>query len=161
MIMTDKLGAGGKMNRINREGNVKRRGWIYLAFTVLLASATMGLSACGEKESMPGTQPNSPQRQTVKPTITGTKLTPKAVMASKSGPGTDPTGIMDGDISTGWTAGDTAPQWIQIDLGQPTGISEVLLDINQTPDGPTTHQVYGGPSPDNLKLIVDFVGTNM
>ena len=45
------------------------------------------------------------------------------------------------------------PQWIQLDLGEPTTVSGVLLDVGQTPDGPTIHQIYGGPTPENLKLL--------
>ncbi len=148
----------------NRLGNGKRGGRLtYLTLIAVLASAAFGLSACGnpEKENLPGTQPSPSQSQTqsegqaqmVKPKITGVKLTPKASTASRSEAGADPPRAIDGNLTTRWSAGDTVPQWIQIDLGEPTTISTVLLDVAQFPAGPTSHQVYGGPTPDNLKPL--------
>jgi hypothetical protein len=42
------------------------------------------------------------------------------------------------------------PGWIQLDLGQPATISKVRLYTEQYPPGPTTHQILGGLTPDNL-----------
>ena len=125
----------------------------------LLAFALLGLTACGadgEKENIPGAAPAPAppvSREMVKPTVAGTKLIPKVVTASKTDPGGDPPHVSDGDVMTSWNAGDRAPQWILIDLGAPTSISDILLNPNQTPDGPSTHRLYGGPTPDNLKLL--------
>ena len=143
----------------NALGNGKRCGWLtYLTSIALLASAVVGLSACGnaEKEGPPGTQPapSQSQNQVTKPKPAGTKLNPKAATASKSEePGGDPIRAIDGSIATRWSAGSRMPQWIQIDLGEPTTVSVVLLNVSQSPVGPTTHQIYGGPSPSNLKLL--------
>jgi RHS repeat-associated protein len=57
-----------------------------------------------------------------------------------------------------WSAGDYAPQWIQVDLGQVRTISRVRLLVDQSPSGHTTHQVYGGATPDNLSLLGTFDG---
>jgi hypothetical protein len=88
-----------------------------------------------------------------KPQVSGTKLGPVQVTASQSSAGDDPTRAIDGDINTRWGAGGPDPQWIQFDLGEPTDVSTVLLDPAQTPAGLTRHEIYGGPSPDNLKLV--------
>ena len=88
-----------------------------------------------------------------KPTISAPKLTPKEVTASQTAPGQEPTLAVDGDVNTWWAAGAFAPQWVQFDLGEPSTVSRMLLRPAQLPDGHTTHQIYGGPSPDNLKLL--------
>jgi hypothetical protein len=128
-----------------------------LVLIAAAASVVIWCSACGgEKENMPGTQPNAPASAPppVKPSITATRAAAKAITASKSNPDGEPKFAIDGDVTTAWSAGDVGPpQWIQLDLGEPTTISEVLLNVGQTPDGPTTHEVYGGPAPDNLKLL--------
>src|SRR5438552_9520090 len=138
----------------NVKGNVKLWG-ATLAFAIFLMSVAVGQCGCGgEKETPPCAQPNTPKAPTVtKPTVAGADLTPKGVTASKTESGSDPMRATDGDITTAWAAGEVAPQWIQLDLGEPASISAVLLDTNQTPDGPTTHQIYGGSSADNLKLL--------
>lgn len=65
---------------------------------------------------------------------------------------------INGNLSDLWSAGEFPPQWIQVDLGQTKTISRVRLLVDQYPDGHTTHQVYGGPSPDNLSLLGRFDG---
>ena len=39
---------------------------------------------------------------------------------------------------------------VQLDLGRPTTITKVRLYTAQTPDGPTSHQILGGLTPDSL-----------
>jgi hypothetical protein len=54
---------------------------------------------------------------------------------------------VDGDRETFWSAGGFPPQWIEIDLGRPNNIKGVRLITNQSPAGPTTHELYvKGPS---------------
>jgi hypothetical protein len=60
---------------------------------------------------------------------------------------------MDGDLNTQWNSGSSAPQWIQLDLGQEYMVAKIRLNVLQNPAGPTTHHVFGGPTPDNLILI--------
>jgi hypothetical protein len=56
-------------------------------------------------------------------------------------------------------AGSFPQQWIQLDLGQISTLSEVRLLVAQLPAGQTTHQVYGGATPDTLSLLGTFDGT--
>jgi hypothetical protein len=65
---------------------------------------------------------------------------------------------VDGDSGTHWSAGAMAPQWIEIDLGQPFDIAELRLIPSQYPAGQTDHQVLGrGPNPgDAFELLHDF-----
>lgn len=50
---------------------------------------------------------------------------------------------VDGDSGTFWSAGDDAPQWIEIDLGKPYDIDAVRLLTSQYPEGDTVHRVMG------------------
>src|SRR6267143_3535064 len=128
----------------------------YLLLVVLLLSVIFSLTlSAGEKESMPGQQPNTSQSNSgsMKPSVFGTRVIPQAVTASKRSPGGEPEFATDGDVNTIWLAEYFAPQWIQFDLGEPTAVSEILLNVEQTPEGPTIHKIYGGPAPDNLKLL--------
>jgi hypothetical protein len=53
---------------------------------------------------------------------------------------------VDGDPGTSWSSGDDAPQWIEIDLGEPYDIREIRLLPSQYPAGVTYHRVRGkGP----------------
>ena len=53
---------------------------------------------------------------------------------------------VDGDAGTPWNSGDNAPQWIEIDLGEPHDLGEVRLLVGQYPEGQTSHRVLGkGP----------------
>lgn len=82
------------------------------------------------------------------------KLAPKAVTASNNAPkDSQPGNVIDGKALTHWSAGGPAPQWIQLDLGEETSVSKVRLSVSQTPAGLTTHEVYGGPSAEQLTLI--------
>jgi len=56
----------------------------------------------------------------------------------------------DHDPQKTWNSKTSAPGWIQLDLGQPTAITRVRLLTAQSPPGPTSHQLMGGLSPDNL-----------
>lgn len=70
----------------------------------------------------------------------------RAVNSSRSLPGSEGPLAVDGDASTLWNSGGDAPQWIEIDLGQPSDISAVRLLISQYPAGNTLHRVLGkGP----------------
>ncbi|HEV7743886.1 MAG TPA: RHS repeat-associated core domain-containing protein [Pyrinomonadaceae bacterium] len=68
--------------------------------------------------------------------------------------GNEPTKAIDGNPTTTlWNAGTFAPAWIQVDLGQTYSLSQVRLLTAQSPDGHTTHEIYGGPSPTSLTLL--------
>ena len=48
---------------------------------------------------------------------------------------------VDGNTSTGWGAGDSAPQWIEIDLEAPARITRIRLLVTQHPYGDTLHRI--------------------
>jgi hypothetical protein len=67
---------------------------------------------------------------------------------------------VDCDRGTFWSAGGIPPQWIEVELGQPSDIKRVRLTTSQTPAGPTTHEVYGrGPGTKGAwQLLYRFEG---
>jgi hypothetical protein len=110
-----------------------------------------GCSATSEKE--PLAPPDAPAEPSAKPKVAGAKVAPKAITASNSRPGDAPALVSDDNPETGWNAGGVAPQWIQLDLGEAINISTVLLNADQYPAGATTHEIYGGATPENMKLL--------
>jgi len=54
-----------------------------------------------------------------------------------------PNNVTDGNPNTYWLASGYSKQWISIDLGSTKTIGEVHLMIGQSPNGQTTHKVYG------------------
>lgn len=83
----------------------------------------------------------------------------KSVRASKSDQ-SQPQGAVDGDPDTYWGAGDFAPQWIEIDLGEPYTLAELRLLVGQSPGGDTSHQVLvkGPNSGDKFQTAHIFSG---
>lgn len=81
----------------------------------------------------------------------------KAVVASRSLPEEPAEHAVDGQ-PTQWGAGADAPQWIQIDLGEPAAVDRVRLVVGQWPAGETVHQVWGGLPGEDLSLLHDFRG---
>jgi len=59
---------------------------------------------------------------------------------------------------TQWGSGNFAPQWLEIDLGTPTDISEIALLVAQYPEGNTTHQVWGRGPGESYQLLIEFSG---
>lgn len=64
---------------------------------------------------------------------------------------------------TGWNSGGYAPQWIEADLGASTRLADLHLNVNQMPDGMTTHEVWvsNGPIGEDrakAKLLRTFNG---
>jgi len=128
------------------------------AYRIFIASliVVFSLSVCAAaKKVVLGQQPGPARTDSgaTKPSVSGTRVIPQAVTASNRVAGNEAELATDGDLSTIWNSGDFAPQWIQFDLGEPTAVSEVLLSVAQMPEGPTIHKIYGGPAPDNLKLL--------
>jgi hypothetical protein len=68
--------------------------------------------------------------------------------ASASYSTSTPDKAIDGDIETSWNAGNYAPQWIKVDLGNTFTISSINLVVAQAPAGNTTHNV--SVSDDNI-----------
>lgn len=129
-----------------------RRVLLSLAACIILAA--LSLSACSDNDENVGGTNNSGQTSSNTGRSAGAKLAIKAVTSSS---GTDakalPANATDGDATTQWSAGGPPPQWIQLDLGEETTVSKVRLNVSQTPPGLTSHQISGGPTPDQLKLI--------
>lgn len=65
---------------------------------------------------------------------------------------------VDGLVTTQWGSGNFAPQWLEIDLGMPTDISEIALLVAQYPEGDTTHQVWGQAPGESYQLLIEFSG---
>lgn len=69
----------------------------------------------------------------------------RPVLASAEAKTESATSLVDGDTKTSWSAGQFAPQWIEIDLGAPLAIAAIRLGVAQTPGGDTVHTVLGRP----------------
>lgn len=80
-------------------------------------------------------------------------ITPVAVTASNNNSSNPPSNAFDNNVNTVWSAGDFAQQYIQADLGKNYSISQIRLNVAQTPNGPTTHQIYVALTVDTLRLI--------
>lgn len=119
----------------------------------LAASVVLGLGACTGGEDSKGEATQRAAMSSTPGTLTSGKIVPASARASSSNSADSPKLAVDGDLETVWTAGDTAPHWIQLDLGQPVTISRVRLNVSQSPPGPTRHEILGGPTPDGLTLI--------
>jgi hypothetical protein len=81
----------------------------------------------------------------------------KRATASRSLPEEPPEHAVDGQPAR-WGAGADAPQWIQVDLGAPATVGRVRLVVGQSPAGETVHQVWGGGSGEELRLLHEFRG---
>ena len=135
-----------------------RTGWRpRLISTAFIICAACGLNACsvGEEEpsnraaATPAAQSsNAPKSQG------GPKVSIKAVTASGTAQGNSAAkNVIDNDVTTQWSAGGSAPQWIQLDLGEEMTVSKIRLLTSQTPAGATTHQVSAGTTADKLDQI--------
>jgi hypothetical protein len=82
----------------------------------------------------------------------------KPARASRALADQPPENAVDGGAAQ-WGAGADAPQWIEIDLGQPQAIGEVRLTVAQWPAGETVHQIWGGAAGEALQLLHQFRGT--
>ena len=67
----------------------------------------------------------------------------RGVQASAEMVGFEAAKAIDGNTSTFWSSGQTAPQWVMIDMGAPHVIQAIHLVVAQTPAGQTTHNIYG------------------
>ncbi|HET7088577.1 MAG TPA: discoidin domain-containing protein [Anaerolineae bacterium] len=70
---------------------------------------------------------------------------------------------VDGNTETFWGAGDFAPQWIEVDLGESYTIAELRLLVGQSPDGETVHQVLvrGPGTRDAYEVLHTFSGVTL
>jgi hypothetical protein len=67
----------------------------------------------------------------------------KPARASASLSADPPAHAVDENNITRWNAGNHAPQWIEIDLGQAYHITEIRLQVQQWPEGDTVHSIRG------------------
>ena len=67
------------------------------------------------------------------------------VFAARASKSLDPVAsAFDKSQNTSWVSGDDAPQWIEFDLGEPKLVETIRLQVDQTPDGFTVHEVTTG-----------------
>jgi len=86
-----------------------------------------------------------------------TTSSPISVTASSSySSGTGPTNLLYG--TGAWNSGNYPPQWVLFDLAATYTLTEVILKVDELPDGPTTFQIWGGESSTTLFLIDSIVG---
>jgi len=80
----------------------------------------------------------------------------KPVRASVSLPDEPPENAVDENGDTQWGAGADAPQWIEVDLGQPVQLTQVKLLVAQWPAGHTVHRLLGIKSDGSALELVIF-----
>lgn len=81
----------------------------------------------------------------------------RAVRVSRQNPGQPGTQAVDGQ-SSGWSAGDYPPQWVEVVLDGPTTIQRVGMTIEQWPPGDTRHQVWAKFADGSQMLVAEFAG---
>jgi hypothetical protein len=81
----------------------------------------------------------------------------KSVRASNQIRENPATNAVDGS-SPEWLAGNYPPQWIEIDLQEPTAVGQVGFTIAQWPPGFTHHQVWARLADNRYVLLADFNG---
>jgi len=70
-----------------------------------------------------------------------------AYTASHSWGGYTPNFAFDGDYNTLWSSGTYPTEWVEVDLGQSTSITEILLTVAQSPSpAETTHEIWTSSS---------------
>jgi hypothetical protein len=111
--------------------------------------ATCAGSGPGPTAGAPGATPGSPG---------ATAASGIVATASRSQPENPPALAIDGDTETPWISGDDAEQWIQLELPVPQAIETVRALVAQTPAGQTTHELWVGPSADELVLAAAVSG---
>lgn len=84
---------------------------------------------------------------------TETLLSLRKPTTASSGSGST---VVDGNDSTAWNSGAPAPQWVQIDLGQPRTVTFVEMITEQLPPGLTRHTVYGLREDGSRVVLADF-----
>jgi hypothetical protein len=57
-----------------------------------------------------------------------------------------------------WGSGGHPPQWVEIDLGKPSTIRTIRLQVAQYPDGETVHRLWGKGASGDYQLLHEFHG---
>jgi subtilisin family serine protease len=83
-----------------------------------------------------------------------TQLPVYTVTAGSTMAGTGPAKVVDGYYTiTGWNAGHGAPAWIEFDLGTTRNLWGIRLTPEVSPEGPATHQIWVGDTPNPTTLV--------
>ncbi|GJM41750.1 MAG: hypothetical protein DHS20C20_20320 [Ardenticatenaceae bacterium] len=80
----------------------------------------------------------------------------KPVTASAALPAEPVSNAVDENEASQWGSGHDAPQWIEVDLGEATTITEMRLLVAQWPAGETIHRILGGGASGNLVELHRF-----
>jgi len=81
----------------------------------------------------------------------------KPVKVSAFLPEEPPENAVDG-TGEQWGAGASPPQWIEVNLQNPSTVQKIRLTISQYPEEETTHQVYARGPDEALQLVRAFEG---
>lgn len=81
-----------------------------------------------------------------------------AITASRVMSNDPPANAFDRLADTRWNSGAFSPEWIEIDLGAASTITEIRLLVEQHPAGETVHQVIGWTPNRARQLIVELRG---
>ncbi len=136
-------------------------GWLYYGYYPVPAGlwdATWGF--VDEKNTIlkalsPNTQPDACTTSV----LPGRNLAlGKPVSVSAALPDQSPQMAVDGDFNTQWSAGAFPTQWIEVDLGAAYTVGEIRLTVGQWPAGDVLHQLWVGPSQDNMQRVYEFSG---
>ena len=84
-----------------------------------------------------------------------------SVKASFFLPDQPPANAVDGSPGTQWGSSSGPAQWIEIDLGKPSAVSQISLIVAQYPNGSTTHQVWVRWVKDSFRLVHEFKGSTV
>lgn len=79
----------------------------------------------------------------------------KPVTGSRALPDEPAANATDGSEAQ-WGSGADAPQWAEVDLGDPVAVRQIRLSIAQWPAGDTHHQVWGRRSDGAMILLAEF-----
>lgn len=95
---------------------------------------------------------------TSEPPLVGLDLAAGAVVGASTALAEFPAAAaVDGDIESGWISGASAPQWIELDLGEPSTVRTIALRVDQHPGGVARHVITGGndPAPDTVLTVIE------
>jgi hypothetical protein len=96
-------------------------------------------------------------KQTLEPIPARRAHLPTKVRASASYQDMVPDLVRDGTMRQ-WNSGDFPPQWIEVAPERPDKIAEIRLVVAQTPDGPTTHELWLKPVNGDYRKVTTFEG---
>jgi eukaryotic-like serine/threonine-protein kinase len=93
----------------------------------------------------------------------GRRLKIAAARGSHSDRQTIPTNPFNLEQPTVWNAGANGPQWLEADLGSRVELASILLNVAQSPAGPTTHEIWVSDEPigndrSKARLVHTFKG---